>query len=152
MTWIPPSGRDELSGCMWMPRLLAKARRYAASPDAMGEYMFGDHDFLDAKLLRFLNANGEAICGLVRSEPDDGIVATRLLAASGRSPQDVVHWNRRFVRFNGPFLLMIDADEGRAHGALAQSLSFVYNRLIVPPATALFRRAARRAGPTSGSP
>jgi hypothetical protein len=67
---------------MWLGRLIDKARRYEAAGVApgemLGEYMFGDNDYMDAKLLRFLGLNDRQICEIVGSEPDDERAALRI--------------------------------------------------------------------------
>ena len=143
MTWTPPSGYDELSGCVWLPRLLAKARRHVAAAE-LGDYMFGDHDYLDAWLLRFLRTDEATVCAAVRSDGDDRAVARRLVEKSGRAPDELARFRRHFTFWNAPWLVMIDADEGRTRGPAARLLNFVYNRVVVPPAIAVYRRATAR--------
>ncbi len=134
---------------MWLGRLIEKARRWDAvglTPGEMhGEYMFGDADYLDAKLLHFLGLKDAQICEIVRAEPNDERAAQRIVERSGKTAEQCSAFNRRFGRSNGPFLTMIDLDEGRRSGGMKASvMKAVYNGLIFPFATLLYRSAARK--------
>jgi hypothetical protein len=146
--WIPRSGKLEAGGCIWLPRMIDKARRFIVLGSGYlldGEYMFGEHDFADGRLLRFLGLSSAQIVEIVRNEPDDARAAERIIAASGRTPEECRAFSRRFRLVVGPFLSMIDADEGRAPaGAWTTFLRALYNTIVVPPALAAFRRASRR--------
>jgi hypothetical protein len=160
MTWVPRySGRDQLAGCMWLGRLIDKGRRYEAAGVApgemLGEYMFGDHDYMDAKLLRFLDLKDAYICEIVRSEPDDERAAQRIIAHSGKTAAQCAAFNRSFLRANAPFLAMMDADEGRRKPGLGASLmKAAYNAVIFPLGILMYRNAparkGRRLGPNNG--
>ena len=64
---------------------------------------------------------------------------------SGRSPAECAAWSTRFVRRLGPFLAMMDADEGRrAAGAGTTALRLIYNYVIMPPTYVVYRFAERR--------
>jgi Domain of unknown function (DUF5069) len=136
---VPPP-RAQIAGCIWLPRLLAKARQFSATPGAMGEYMFGQYSYFDIRMLRFLRTDERTVCELVRDDPDDESVARRLIAAGGRSPDEVRAFNRRFGAMYGLVFKMIDADEGRIGGPLGAVLRSFYNGIIFPPAAVFFRR------------
>lgn len=134
---------------MWLGRLIDKARRWDAvglAPGRMdGEYMFGDNDYLDAKLLHFLGLKDAQVCEIVRAEPNDERAAQRIVETSGKTAEQCSAFNRAFIRSNGPFLTMIDLDEGRRSGGMGASLmKAVYNGVIFPFATVLYRSAARK--------
>jgi hypothetical protein len=148
MSWVPRySGTDRLAGCMWLGRLIDKARHYQASSAApgemLGEYMFGDGDYMDAKLLRFLGLADTAICEIVRDEA--ARAAQRILERSGRSPGQCEAFNRAFARSNAPFLAMMDADEGRRQpGACTSLMKAAYNALVFPLGILMYRVASRK--------
>ena len=134
--WIPCSAQDELAGLPWLPRLLEKARRFeagrAAGVDLMNGYLYGDNDFIDAQLLRFLHATDAAVSALVNEHPDDADVARILIQRSGRSDDEVRRFAKRMRRQNFNFVLT-EADEDRlGNGLGARLMRFAYNRVIMP--------------------
>ena len=148
--WMPRhAGREAASGCVWLPRLIDKGRRVlegdAAGRDLLGDYLFGVNDAADTQLLRFLRLTNEDVLAVLRRHPDDAGAAAELVRRSGRTPAECAAWSARFLRFNAPFLAMMDADEGRrAPGAGTTALRLAYNRVIMPPAYAAYRWAERR--------
>jgi hypothetical protein len=150
MNWVPRySGRDQLAGCVWLGRLIDKGRRYEAAGVApgemLGEYMFGDQDYMDAKLLRFLGLRDTDICEVIRSEPDDERAAQRIIARSGKTGAQCAAFNRAFVRASAPFLAMMDADEGRRNSGLGTSLmKAAYNAVIFPLGILMYRSGSRK--------
>lgn len=150
MDWKPRySGNDRLGGCIWLGRLIDKARQYdltgTAPGQMLGDYMYGDGDYMDAKLLRFLGLRDEQISEVVRSEPDDERAAQRILELSGKTAAQCERFNRSFSRVNAPFLAMIDIDEGRRKPGLGTSLmKAAYNALVFPIGMVLYRSASRK--------
>ena len=148
--WMPRhAGRERAAGCVWLPRLIDKGRRVleseAAGRDLLGDYHFGVNDAADAQLLRFLGMTNEDVLAVLRRHPDDGDAAAELVRRSGRTPAECAAWSARFVRRVGPFLAMMDADEGRrAPGAGTTALRLAYNRVIMPPTYVAYRWAERR--------
>jgi hypothetical protein len=147
--WTPRSGREALAGVAWLPRLLDKGRRRLAGEragtDLLGAYLFGDHNFTDGQLLRFLRLTGDDVLAVLRREPDDAAAAAELVRRSGRTPRELAAWSARFGRTQGLFLAMMDADEGRRPpGPGTALLRGALNTLIAPPMAWLYRRAARR--------
>jgi hypothetical protein len=143
MSWCPPSGFEELNGCIWLPRLVSKARRVLElrGGNLIGEYMFGENDPADGALLRFLGLSSTQVLDVVGSEPNDRDAAARLLQMTGKTTEQCRRFTRQFRLTNGPFLAMMDADENRtAPGVKASLLRWIYNRIIMPPAYAHFRR------------
>lgn len=139
VAWKPRSGRDRLAGCVWLGRLLDKAR--ATRNHTLGEYLFGKGDYLDGKLLHFLGLGDSDILEIVATEPSDERAARRVLARANKSPEDCVAFNRRFLRTYGPFLAMLDADEGRTRPTFATKLmTALYNLAVYPLGRALYRR------------
>jgi hypothetical protein len=140
---------------MWLGRLIDKARRYEVAAVAPGEmlgaYMFGDNDYMDAKLLRFLRLNDAQICEIVRSEPDDDHAAQRILERSGRTAAQCAAFNRAFARGNAPFLAMIDADENRHKPGLGASLmKAAYNAVVFPLGILMYRSGSRKRPAATG--
>lgn len=150
MNWIPRySGNDRLAGCMWLARMIDKARRYDAARVAPGEmlgaYMFGDNDYMDAKLLRFLGLNDAQIGEIVRGELNDRSAAQRILERSGKTAAQCATFNRAFARRNAPFLAMMDADEGRCKVGFGSALlKLAYNVVVFPLGVLMYRFAARK--------
>lgn len=147
MTWCPPSGCDEIDGCIWLPRLITKARRVLelGTGNTIGEYMFGDNDPADSELLRFLGLSSQQVLNVVGAENDDVVAAKRLLAMSRKTGAQCAKFTRRFRLMMAPFLAMMDADEDRMPPGLRTSLlRFVYNSIVMPPAYAYFRSQEKK--------
>jgi len=144
MSWIPRSGLDEIEGVVWLPRLLEKARRAAAADSrSIDGYCYGDNDFVDAQVLRFLRISDDEVLDLVREHRDDADVAAIIVQRSGRSSEEVAAFNKRLRRSMFDFALM-EADEGRmAPGFKRNAITFFYNRLLMPIVYAMFARAER---------
>jgi hypothetical protein len=145
--WVPRSGSERFYGLIWLPRLIDKARRVAASGDSYlidDEYMFGENDFADGRLLRFLGMGSSEVLEAVRAEPKDDLAAARIVATSGKTPQECERFSRRFKLVMGPFLPITDVDEGRKPpGLLTGLLRGFYNAVVVRGALAVFRRSER---------
>jgi len=142
-------GREAAAGLVWLPRLIDKRRRVlegeAAGRDLLGEYLFGVNDPADAELLRFLGVTNEGVLAMLLREPDDARAAAELVRRSGRTPAECDAWSRRCLRWNGPFLAMMDADEGRrAPGVGTTALRLVYNYVIMAPYYPIYRRLELR--------
>jgi len=134
---------------MWLGRLIDKARQYEsagiAPGEMLGEYMFGDSDYMDAKLLRFLGLNDAQLCEVIRYEPDDERAARRIVELSGKSAVDCAAFNRRFSRYNGLFLAMMDADEGRCKpGMISAMMKSFYNAVVFPIGIWMYRSGTRK--------
>jgi Domain of unknown function (DUF5069) len=141
LAWKPRySGRYTLVDCVWLARLLDKAR--AAQNSTLGEYLFGERDYLDAKLLHFLRLSDCDIIDIVVSEPDDEQAAQLVLQRANKSRDECIGFSRRFTRKYGPFLAMLDADEGRRRPTFGTKLmKVIYNLAVFPLARALYHRA-----------
>ncbi len=136
--WMPRPWNTELLGCVWLPRLLDKGRQVLEGQrqgkNLMNNYLFGDFDYADGKLLKFLRTKDAHVLDLLRDSHDDEAVAKQLLTESGRSAADVQAWSKRFRAINAPFAAMWDADEGRrAPGVGTTALKLFYNYLMMPP-------------------
>jgi hypothetical protein len=120
---------------------LDKARRVENSDsNALGDYLFGKGDYLDAKVLRFLGVSELDVRNVVRSEPNDEIAARTIVAKSGKAPADCEAFNKQFVRQNGLFLAMIRADEDRGPLPLkSKIMKAAYNLMIVPMGKVMYR-------------
>jgi hypothetical protein len=154
-TWMPRhSGRDEAAGLVWLPRMIEKARRRlegeVTGQDLLWPYMFGVNDPLDRQLLRFLGMKNEDVLEVLRHEPDDEAAAAEMVRRSGRTPAECAAWNARYLRFNAPFLAMMDADEARRPAGVSTSLlRWIYNHVIMAPSYPIYRRL-ERGGRTAG--
>jgi hypothetical protein len=111
----------------------------------IGEYMYGDNDYMDSRVLKFLRLSAADLNAVVRAEPDDDVVARILIERSGQSPKQVAWFTRRMLLTYGAVFAMFDADEDRKTGALAKMLAALYNRVIYPPFAKKFRRDEARA-------
>lgn len=143
-SWIPRSWRDEVMGCVFLPRMLEKGRRALESErqgrDLMDGFLFGDFDYADGMMLRFLRTNEVRVRELLRDHDDDESVASILFSEGRRSPDEVKAWSRYFRRINALFTPMWDADEGRREPGIGTSLlSGFYNYLMMPPVYLCFR-------------
>lgn len=135
---MPRPWNAELMECIWLPRMLDKGRQVLESrrqgKNLMNRYLFGDLDYADGKLLKFLRTNDGHILDLLREMNDDEAVAQRLMSESGRSVDEIQAWGKRFRTFNAPFIAMWDADEGRREPGVGTSLlRLFYNYLMMPP-------------------
>ena len=130
--WFPRSGFERLSNCIFLGRVIDKARR-KASGLPIGEYMYGDNDYMDSRVLGFLRAKAADMDSLVRSEPNDEIVARTLIERSGKSPKQIAFFSSRMLLIYAPIFAMFDADEGRKTSAPAKGLANFYNRVLYPP-------------------
>jgi hypothetical protein len=69
---------------------------------------------------------------IVRAVPDDRAAALQILMTSGKTRDECATFSRRFMRVNGPFAAMMDADEGRRKpGATTAFLRWFYNTVVI---------------------
>jgi len=144
--WMPRRWHEALCGCVWLPRLLDKGRRALEGErqgrDLMNGYLFGDFDYADRQLLKFLRTDDARVRELLRERDDDGSVAEALLRESGRSAEEVRAWSERFRKGSAPFIAMWDADEGRSEPGIGTTLlKIFYNFALMPPVYLVFRIA-----------
>ncbi|MFN2460542.1 MAG: DUF5069 domain-containing protein [Candidatus Velthaea sp.] len=144
-TWMPCSGLESFDDMVWLPRLVQKARRYATSDGAaMNGYLYGDNDFIDRRVLDFLRIDDAQLGRLVRELEGDDAVARAVIERSGRSPDERRAYSRKLRRQLFDFVLL-EADEGRLPPGFKRSvIRFLYNRVMMPPINAAFRRAERK--------
>lgn len=152
---MPGPWHRTVHGCVFLPRMLEKGRRALEGErqgaDLMNGFCFGDFDYADGMLFRFLRTREDRVRELLQAWPDDDQVAARLIEESRRTPAEVERWSRRFRRINAPFIAMWEADEGRRPpGTGTAFLRWFYNVLMMPPVylfvrIATARRARRRA-------
>jgi hypothetical protein len=140
---------------------LDKARRALEGQrrgvDLMTPYMYGDNDYLDAKLLAFLRVRDRHVLQVVGEETEDARAAEVLVALSGRSPEECRRWSERFLKWESPWLMMIDVDEGQQEGTKAETTRWFYNRVLFPPVFAAYRwleskKPADRTDPVPATP
>jgi len=137
-SWMPRPWNAELMGCIWLPRLLDKGRQALESQrrgqNLMNSYLFGDFDYADGKLLKFLRTNDGHVLDLLHELEKDEAVAKTLIRESGRSVDEIQAWGKRFRTINAPFIAMWNADEGRREPGVGTSLlKLFYNGLMMPP-------------------
>jgi hypothetical protein len=152
--WVPCSGRDEFSGLVWLPRLVAKARRFAQGrargEDLMNGYCYGDNDIADRALLDFLKLDDAAVLRVVEAHPLDEDAARELIERGGRTLEERRRFSAGLRRKLFNFMLL-EADEGRMAPGLRRSLlQFVYNRVVMPPFYLWFGYVERKRGRRSG--
>lgn len=156
MAWIPRNPRDRYRDLVWLPRLLDKARRALEGQqrgvDLMTPYMFGNNDYLDAKLLAFLRVRDQHVLQVIAEEPEDAAAAEVLVNLSGRSPEECRRWSESFLKWEAGWLTLIDFDEDRVSGRGADAAKWLYNRVIFPPVFSVFRWMEGKRGPTAQSP
>lgn len=142
MRWIPRSGSEQFNGCIWLPRLIDKARRVnelGGRNFRIGEYIFGENDPLDGALLGFLGIGSDRVLAVVREEPDNRKAAARILEVSAKTASQCQAFTQGFLEKAKPFLAMMDADEGRLRfGLRSLWLRWTYNRKVMPRAYAMF--------------
>ncbi|HEY5893535.1 MAG TPA: hypothetical protein VIT91_09920 [Chthoniobacterales bacterium] len=124
--------------------MLDKGRRYIQSRekghDLLNGFLFGDVDFSDWRLLRFLRTNERRLCQLLKESQSDELVANTLIAESGRTADDIAHWNRRFPVVNVLFIPMWNADEDhRQSGPFTEVIKVLYNWVVMPPVALVYR-------------
>ena len=144
---MPRPWNDELIGCIFLPRVLDKGRRTLESErqgrDLMNGYLFGDFDYADGMLLRFLRTKEVRVLELLRDLDSNEMVAAALFREGRRSTEEIKAWSRRFRIINAPFTPLWDADEGRREPGIGTSvLKLFYNFLMMPPVYLGFRIAA----------
>lgn len=142
--WRPRRWNELLAGCLWLGRMIDKGRRKiaseAAGADLMNGYLFGNSDYADGFLLKFLGVGDRRVLEILREQPDDTAAATAIIAASERSAAEIDRWNALFKLINAPFIAMWDADEGHLPpGPGASALKGFYNAIMMPPVNLAFR-------------
>jgi len=144
MSWQPRSGLDSYRECVWLPRLIEKARyletRGITGNELGNGYLYGASDFIDGKLLRFLGLTGDRVRTIVGAYPDDEEAAKAVLAESGKSTGELRAFSEGVRKQLSDFYL-IEADEGRATGMRASLTRLIYNVILMPIFRSQFRRA-----------
>jgi|SRR5579872_1431598 len=145
MPWMPRSGLESIEDVVWLPRLFDKARRAELSDERRlcDGYCYGNNDFIDSRVLRFLRTDDATVSALLRSHSDPE-AARIIVSASGRTPDECRKFSGALRRAFLDFALM-EADEGRLpDGAKRVLLRFFYNRLMMPVVYFVFRRAEQK--------
>ncbi len=147
MTWMPRPGIDSIDDVVWLPRMIDKARRVEQLGNGtrlVDGYCYGDNDFIDSKVLRFLRTDDRTVSEIVRTHPEDDEAARIIIERSGRTPDECREFSRSITRTFQNFALMA-ADEGTLPpGFKTSALRFFYNRLMMPIAYSAFRRAEQK--------
>ena len=150
----PVPAADEFSGLVWLPRLIAKARRFARGrargEDMMNGYCYGDNDVADRALLDFLRLDDATVLRVVEAHPLDEDAARDLIERGGRTLEERRRFSASLRRRLFNFTLL-EADEGRMAPGLRRSLlRFVYNRVVMPPFYLWFGYVERKRRGRSG--
>ncbi len=131
----PPSPFDRVGGLVWLPRMLAKARR--ARSEGLGEYLLFEDSPLDSWALAEWKVSGKDVTGWLDAGLDDEAIASRVGAAMGATDTGAREaWSRSFLTRWGWFYRAIDADEGRLppgfeSSALRAVLSVTYQTVLL---------------------
>lgn len=148
MKWVPRSGLDTYHDCCWLPRLIDKARylemRHVAGNELGNAYLYGDNDFIDGQLLRFLGLSGDRVRAIVAANASDEQAAAAIIAESRKTPEE----RRAFsdaLRARLHDFYIFQADEHRVHGPKAWFIRFIYNYVLMPRFRRAFRKAERTA-------
>jgi hypothetical protein len=147
--WMPCLWNEELMGLIFLPRMLDKGRQVLKGErlgqNLMNGYLFGNFDYADRGMLKFLRTTDARVLELLRASEDSAAVAKILVDTSGRSAAEIAAWNKRFRTLNALFLAMWNADEGRrAPGWGTSCLKVFYNSVLMPPVYLFFRAAQKR--------
>jgi len=111
----PRRWSERIDGIPWLPRLIDKAR--ASNAGTLGTYLYGQSP-MDTRCLHILGLGHTAFENIVAEAKDDRAV---LDAIAARDPQALERgraWANGFQLRNGPFLFVLDWDDGYAHPAL----------------------------------
>lgn len=131
---------------VWLPRLFDKARRFeqlGGDDRLIHGYCYGDNDFVDGKVLRFLHTDDATVSSLLR-EHTDAEAARILVERSGRTPEECRQFSHHLKRSLNNFVFM-EADEGRLPpGFKTVGIRLFYNILLMPIFYSKFRRAERK--------
>lgn len=111
-----PAPHDRLADCIWLPRIVAKARCFLRG-ELPPEYeaRFGHPTGVDGQFLGWFGLTRETLLGIVPQ--DDAGVITRFLALPGNGPAKIAEWNHVAVNLGRPGFPM----EERLPVALATS-------------------------------
>lgn len=149
MAWTPRPANERIENVIWLPRLIDKARRYVAlgcTSRLFEGYCYGNNDFMDVKVFRFLRCSDETLTALVQEHADDATVARMLVERSGRTPEACAAFSERLGRSLSQ-LPLTDADEGiLSPGFKRTAINLLYNAVILPIFYAQFRAAERKRG------
>lgn len=157
-SWMPCPPKAEFGGLVFLPRLIDKARRKLegdqAGQDLISPYMYGDNDWMDVRVLRFLGLNDQDVLGIVREEPDNDLAAQVILAKSGKDRAACEAYSKKLLRQEWYVFLMIEADEElRPPGLVTSLIKTLYLGLVFPVVFWVFnRQEAQRDKAARGMP
>ncbi|MNS57756.1 hypothetical protein D3C72_906540 [compost metagenome] len=109
--WTPRSPYESVGGYVWLPRLLDKVRQ--AQSGEPGEYFVLEASPLDQVALRLWGVRGRQIREWVQEGLSDEAIAQRVAETGGSNPKLV---SQAFLLMWAPFILVLEADEGRLTG------------------------------------
>lgn len=111
----PRRWSETIDGIPWLPRLIDKAR--ASNAGTLGTYLFGQSP-MDTRCLRVLGLGHSRFEQIVATAADDRGVLDAIVARDPQALERAQKWARGFQLRNGPFLFVLDWDDGYAHPAL----------------------------------
>ncbi len=104
-----PAPRAELGGCVWLPRLVAKARQFQTG-QLGAEYAarFCDADSVDDYFLRFFTLAKDDLLDAVGRPSDDAALAAWFRALPGVDAARITEWNALAANLGKPGFPMAD--------------------------------------------
>lgn len=124
--WTPRSGKDEISGYVWLPRMLDKARHLMQGPS--DGYLALEDSYMDRLLLQHWKLKGDQIRGWVKEGLDDAAIAARIAAHAGEDEPARSAWSESFRQKYGIVLGLIDATEERVPAGVGGEVLRVVGR------------------------
>lgn len=136
--WKPRPPRDTFQGLIFLPRMIDKARRKLdgdlIGQDLIAPYMFGDNDYMDVRLLKFLGLGDADLLAILREERDLDRAMQRIIDQSGRSQSECEAFSQKLLKREWYVFLMLEADEDLRPPGLATSLiKTLYLGVVLPP-------------------
>lgn len=89
-----PHPKEQLAGCVWLPRLIAKIRVFLSGALPVSyRVAFGSRIGVDGYFIRHFRLTMPQVVAAVRSASTDDEVATWFLRRPGVTPQSIADWN-----------------------------------------------------------
>jgi len=98
-----------VEGIIWLPRMIDKARAYAAG--TLGAYLFGQSPVDDA-LLKRIGLSYRDVIAIAVAQPDDAAVLAAIEARVPGATARLQRWSASLARTQRAFLAAIDWDDG----------------------------------------
>jgi hypothetical protein len=127
-----------VDGVIWLPRMIDKARAFAAG--TLGSYLFGQSPVDDALLRQIGPVRYPEFAGLATAHADDAAVLAAIEARSPGATARLQRWSDAFARDQRAFLALIDWDDGYADAQPALRIARRGLKPAVDVAMALLKR------------